>query len=522
MSATRRPVGAVTLAELLRVDPLRAAEVAHLPDPSRRVERVILAETVERLRGATPHALLVLHAEAATGGWSLAAALHLAWERNVSAVVVSGRVASASSTSLAQRLHMALVLVDDDPVDLALTLAGLVTAPAAARAVRQAQTAERLAGQSTLRGVLGVLNSELAPVPVALVVGESVSAGRAAALTDRGDAVQVTVPVHGVGDRAWGRLVASVPGGDAGAGEQVVAVLNLARPSLLAAWAQARLDSAASVAHEQAAFSLLRRLALEPPTAPAEPAADAPPVEVPSWSADLGWRVEGVNRAVWIAPVRASDDVPDELTHLLRAAWQRGRPDWPLIPQGDGWISWYSGRDDADVMPLRRTLGAFADTATAHRLAVGVGRGHAGVPGLLRSVAEARLAAHVARDGGAEAPQWFDEVGAAAALAWLPVAEIAQVAELCLGDLVAARDREALVGTVLAVLDCGGSLSQASARLGVHRNTVLARVVRARQLGLAFDDPAQRLALHVLCHALATLWDTVPSPGPADAVATAR
>jgi DNA-binding PucR family transcriptional regulator len=59
---------------------------------------------------------------------------------------------------------------------------------------------------------------------------------------------------------------------------------------------------------------------------------------------------------------------------------------------------------------------------------------------------------------------------------------------------------------VLAVLDCGGSLSQASVQLGVHRNTVLSRVARARELGLAFDDPAQRLALHVLCYSLASLW----------------
>jgi DNA-binding PucR family transcriptional regulator len=130
----------------------------------------------------------------------------------------------------------------------------------------------------------------------------------------------------------------------------------------------------------------------------------------------------------------------------------------------------------------------------------------------MRSVAEARLAAHVARTGGPAAVQWFDEVGPPAALAWLPTREIAQVAELCLADLMAARDRAALVDTVLAVLDCGGSLSQASQRLGVHRNTVLARVARARQLGLAFDDPAQRLALHVLCYALASLGEAGADP----------
>jgi sugar diacid utilization regulator len=212
--------------------------------------------------------------------------------------------------------------------------------------------------------------------------------------------------------------------------------------------------------------------------------------------------------------VQPTGEQPEELTHLLRAAWQRSRVTWPLVGEGDGWISWHSSSEPEDTSALRAALGAFRETATAHGLSIGVGRAHPGVAGLMRSVAEARLAAHVARTGGPAAVQWFDEVGPPAALAWLPTREIAQVAELCLADLMAARDRAALVDTALAVLDCGGSLSQASQRLGVHRNTVLARVARARQLGLAFDDPAQRLALHVLCYALASLGEAGADPPP--------
>jgi DNA-binding PucR family transcriptional regulator len=181
------------------------------------------------------------------------------------------------------------------------------------------------------------------------------------------------------------------------------------------------------------------------------------------------------------------------------------------VAEGDGWISWYSSSEPEDSTALRSALTAFRETAAAHGLSIGVGRAHSGVAGLMRSVAEARLAAHVARTGGPATVQWFDEVGAPAVLAWLPTREITQVADLCLADLVAAKDRAALVDTVLAVLDCGGSLNQASQRLGVHRNTVLARIARARQLGLAFDDPAQRLALHVLCYALASLEESAPA-----------
>ncbi|MEV6846188.1 helix-turn-helix domain-containing protein [Actinoplanes sp. NPDC051411] len=488
----------ITLGELMRIQPLSDTD-AHLFDPARPVEQVVLAETFDRLRRCPPHVLVVLHDEAATGGWSLAAALHLAWERNLSAVVVSRTVAGSSSAALAERLHMSLIVIDADPIDVALQLAGQVSAPAAARALRQARLAEQLAEQTGIRGVLGVLNRELRPVSVALVLGEMVLAGQAAALVDRGPVKQVEIAVSAPGERSAARLVAAVPVPGL-AVDQVESLLKLARPSVLAAWAQSRLDAAGRAAHEQAAFELLRHLSHSPPAEPAEIE-----VEVPSWTGELGWEVGRANRTVWLAPVRPGGVPSAEVTHLVRAAWQRGHASWPLIAEGDGWLSWHSGADPDDTSALRRALAGFRDSAAAHGLVAGVGRAHDGIAGLMRSVAEARLAAHVAREGGPTTVQWFDQVGASAALAWLPTTEIAQVADLCLADLMAARDRDALVQTVLAVLDCGGSLSQASARLGVHRNTVLARLTRARQLGLTFEDPGQRLALHVICYALASL-----------------
>jgi hypothetical protein len=495
----------ITLGELARIQPLAAAD-SHLFDPARPVEQVVLAETFDRLRRCPPHVLVVLHDEAATGGWSLAAALHLAWERNLSAVVVSRTVAGSSSAALAERLHMSLIVIDADPIDVALQLAGQVSAPAAARALRQARLAEQLAEQNGIRGVLGVLNRELRPVPVALVLGEMVLAGQAAALHDRGQVKPVEIAVNAPGERSAARLVASVPV-PGPAVDQVESLLKLARPSVLAAWAQSRLDAAGRAAHEQAAFELLRHLSTSPPAEPSEAG-----VEVPSWTGELGWEVGRANRAVWLAPVRPAGVPSPEVTHLIRAAWQRGHASWPLIAEGDGWLSWHSGAEPDDTTALRRALAGFRDSAAAHGLVIGVGRAHDGVPGLMRSVAEARLAAHVAREGGPTTVQWFDQVGASAALAWLPTTEIAQVADLCLADLMSARDRVALVQTVLAVLDCGGSLSQASQRLGVHRNTVLARLTRARQLGLTFEEPGQRLALHVICYALASLGADESTP----------
>lgn len=505
--STRPSTLPLMLAELLRIEPLASATVLHAADPTRTVARVVLAETFDRLRRTLPHSVVVLHAEAATGGWSLAAALHLAWERNFAGVIVTSAVAGPSSAALAARLNMSLLLIDTDPVDVALQLAGQISTPAAARALRQALCAEKLSEQNSIRGVLNVLNAELGATPVALVAGDAVLAGRATAIHKRPDLVTVTVPVNGPGE-PWARLVAGVPANASIAVPQVEALLKLARPSLSAAWTQTRLNYAAHERQEAAAFGLLRRLATEAVRDTRIAPVPDVDVETPSWSADLGWQVDGLNRAVWIAPLRSVGPPPDELTYLVRMAWQRGRPTWPLIAEDDGWISWQSSSNSADVPPLRKALNSFADSAATYQLAVGVGRAHPGVPGLIRSVAEARLAAHVARQAGQHEVQWFEQVGAPAALAWLPTVEIAKVADLCLADLMAAHDRVALVDTALAVMDCGGSLVEASHRLGVHRNTVLARIVRAKQLGLVFDDPDQRLALHVLCYALASLRES--------------
>lgn len=487
-----RSTAPLDLAELLRLEPLSHADAVHLADPGHLVREVVLAETFERLRRTAPHALVVLHHEAATGGWSLAAALHVAWERNVSAVIVPRSAMSSSSAVLAERLGIALFAIDGDPIDVALTLAVQVSAPQAARASRIALCAERLAEQSSIRSVLGVLNSELAPVPVALVIGMTVAAGRAAAVRDQPQATEVRVTVNDARGRPWATLVASVPDRAATDAGAVESLLRLARLPLLAALAQSQVDTTAREAQEQAAFQLLRQLT-HTPAASIESEVDSP-----DWLAELGWQVEGVNRAVWLSPVRG--EPTDELTRLVRAEWQRHRPAWPIVAEDGGWLSWQNSPYDT---PATRFVDAVTEAARRHGLVLGVGGAHEGVPGLMRSVTEARLAANVARDDGPGTGRFFDQVGALAALAWLPRDRIVEVAELCLPDLMAAKDRDALVATVLAVLDCGGSLSQASERLGVHRNTVLSRIARAKDLGLTFGDPTRRLALHVVCHALA-------------------
>ncbi|TNM60205.1 hypothetical protein FHN55_18905 [Streptomyces sp. NP160] len=523
-----RVTAPLALAELVRVDPLARGEVAVLPDPAQRVLGVELAETFDRLARTPAHSLVVLHAGAATGGWSLAAALHVAWERGAAGVVVPRAAMSGASALLARRLGTALVVVDDDAVDVALELAARTAAPESARALRVARCAEELAEQSTVRGVLGVLNAELAPGVVALVTGTSVLAGRAAAVQQREGYREVRMAVNGPGGRARASLVASLPEAASAVAADVEArsaesVLRLARLPLLAAWAQRRLDTSAQAEAERAAFAVLRAAARPAAggssPAPGELDAAAGPAgrdaagEAPSWSAELGWRVEGVNRAVRLerAGAREDDDEPAaELTQLLRAQWSRLRPGWPLVPHEGGWVSWQNTPDEPAPAAGRRSSAGVEQLLADHGLVMGVGAGHRGTAGLVRSVEEARLATRAGSSDGGRVT-WFEDVGVRAVLAQVSAPAVADVAALALPQLAAARDRLVLAETVAAVLDHGGSLVAASAELGVHRNTVLARTARARELGLALDDPAQRLPLHVACHGLVRAWRTTGS-----------
>jgi PucR C-terminal helix-turn-helix domain/GGDEF-like domain len=490
----------VDLDDLVHRGALRAAEVVHLPDGSRQVEHVVLAQSLDRIRRVAPHTLVVLAGEAATGGWTLAAGLRVAWERNAAAVIAPRAATSPSAALLADRLGIALLVSGEDLVDLALVLAAEVSRPDAVRALRVAACAKRLARQTTVRGVLAVLNEEIEDVDVALVVGEAMLAGRAAALRIDSRHVRVTVEVPGVGGRPWAHLVAALPTRMAGLAEHVRTLLVLARAPLTAASARAQLDDARRTTREQAALRLLRRVAAD---SPAGAATDAPP----EWTSDLGWRLAGTNVAVWVAHPEVAAEPPPDLTAVVRAAWAEVVPGWALVADSGGWVSWANAVPGASAPDVPRALRArFERRARELGLVAGVGLPHEGVVGLLRSAEEARIAARVALTRGAGALEAFDRLGVRAVLAGLPDEQTLAVAQLTYPALMATRDRALLVSTVLAVLDCGGSLSQAAARLRVHRNTVLARLSRARELGLDVDDPRQHLALHLMCYTLSMHW----------------
>lgn len=98
-----------------------------------------------------------------------------------------------------------------------------------------------------------------------------------------------------------------------------------------------------------------------------------------------------------------------------------------------------------------------------------------------------------------------DRTGPAQLLAVLPEEAPRVPAEMLLAPLSDADRDRTLLRTLATLLDVGTAPSAVAARLGVHRNTVIARLDRLRALGCDPDDPDRRIALHIACRVLLNL-----------------
>ncbi|MFN8521975.1 MAG: helix-turn-helix domain-containing protein [Chloroflexota bacterium] len=135
-------------------------------------------------------------------------------------------------------------------------------------------------------------------------------------------------------------------------------------------------------------------------------------------------------------------------------------------------------------------------------ITVGAGRAQAGVPGLASSYREADQALSIGRLllGGGRIVH-FEELGVQRLLFQLREnPELAAFYDDLLGRLQAHDERQGaeLVNTIEAFFENHGNHVRTAQRLHLHRNTLLYRLERARQvLGVDLDDPETRLALQV-------------------------
>lgn len=227
-----------------------------------------------------------------------------------------------------------------------------------------------------------------------------------------------------------------------------------------------------------------------------------------------GWRLQDWHVGIHlIRTARMPDPLRDDpVTALskLRSALAAQKLDGPVVDRGDGWTVWISSATEPPSSDGRRVLRSvrlmLAELPRHWEVVAGVGRVHHGPGGLASTLLEARDAATLARTHDYRpAAEHIDELGVARLLAAWQDSEILRAfAETALAPLQGI-DGGQLLRTLQAYLEAGGSVSTTSLVLGLHRNTVTARLHRLRErLGVDLDDPNQRLALQLACRSIET------------------
>ncbi|NJP88657.1 PucR family transcriptional regulator [Nonomuraea sp. FMUSA5-5] len=225
--------------------------------------------------------------------------------------------------------------------------------------------------------------------------------------------------------------------------------------------------------------------------------------------ADAGWQLGGWHVGLRIGAVPTLDLVPytAEISRVLRTEGVEA----VVVEHGEGWTGWTTFAQEPTPARVRALA---ARLRAAHRKLrgsiadhMGVGRPHPWPEGLAGTVAEATDAARLAATRP-EAGYFLqvDQLGMAQLLLeWTRTDTFEPAARALLAPL---RDQPGdLIRTLSAYLDAESSIAETAAVLGVHRNTVTARIDRVeRLLGVDLGHRDERLALHLACR-------TVTLPG---------
>ncbi|MFE3947339.1 helix-turn-helix domain-containing protein [Streptomyces sp. NPDC059118] len=507
-----RPVreGPLTVAELVQQGRLTGVRMSGASGRDAEVGSVRIVDRASVLDTLEPHTAVVLTGRVAAAGWTVEMALRKAWEHAAACVVVTGAAGRPGSVgALAERLGVPLLVIDEDALDAAVRIASAVARPDAGRTALVAQAARALADTGPHAGrVLSALHAVLPSTAVALVgaTGELL-AGRRAALSAQGGSLTVRVEVPDGAGGSLGALVARSGSRVVGWEETVRDVLRLAVAPLTAWCAVRRLDDERT-GHRAAL--LLRRLleadvgAVDGDEAGRDAAGAGSGENERAEAAALGWPARGPLVGYALRPV-AGWDGPDP-GPALRAVWGSVGPGGPLVAYGRCWVAWQSVAPADGVDLLEAAARQLAEALTAAAPYVPVVGGVAGTAAALSALGpvltDACAAAGVAAAGEPGGVVRGDRMGAAQLLSAVPAEMLRGPAEVVLAPLLAADRDGTLLRTLAVVLDAGAAPTAAAEVLGVHRNTVAARLERIRALGFDPDDASQRLALHLACRVL--------------------
>ncbi|MEV7283445.1 helix-turn-helix domain-containing protein [Streptomyces sp. NPDC093252] len=415
-----------------------------------------------------------------------------------------------SSLRLADRLGIPVVRVENaDPPRLLPALTVRVRAYESVRARTVLELLRQLGARRSGLEVLGAAGRVLA-VPLSLlgpdgtpISGEPVALPPELRLdlpVAQGSARLLVHPVQDLdGTRAAAWLAGALPGPAGEERRETVAVGLAMTEPFVRAWLagrRARADRDAAFRARVLAEVLAGR--------------DSVSRSVVESALSLGWRLADWHVGVHLlaAHPRGAGGRDDVVSRLGAALDAQGVRTVAVVDRGDGWAAWTSDDREPPGTAARDLLRAVRTAVAAlprdWGAVAGIGRPHPGPGGLARTLAEARDAAGLARSHGFRpAVEHADELGVARLLATWQESEVTRAfAESALAPL-RGPEHTALLATLRVFLESGGSVTSAAQTLGVHRNTVGARLRQVRELlGVDLDDPSRRLALQLACRAL--------------------
>lgn len=476
------------------------------------VDRIVrLARPMASERAVEPGELVVVVQPLPATDWRIDALLRRVADGNGAGVLLPGGVLETTRL-LGDRLGIPLLTTTASPLDLLISARLLLAAPALDRADLVLATHEALGPrirppEEIVATVHGLLDAPVALLDDsgALLAGKLPHANEVRVhepVPQRAQLDESVLLAHPVllPDTArptlW--LAAELPDTSAARADIVPPALSVAAAAVQRWLLANRLELERDARSRAALLSDLLRL-------DAEPTAD-----LRRRAADAGWGLGGWHIGIRIGTQSQVDTVArgQEVDRALHAEDVEA----VVVEHGDGWTGWVTF-DQEPTADRVRTLAA--RLRTAHRelqrtmdAHMGVGRPHPQADGLATTIAEATDAARMARTRP-ESGRFLhvDQLGMAQLLLeWTRTDTFEPAARTLIAPL---RGQPGdLVRTLAAYLDAESSIAETAAVLGVHRNTVAARIERIeRLLAVDLSHRDERLALHLACRAVTLAED---------------
>ncbi|MER7014024.1 helix-turn-helix domain-containing protein [Saccharopolyspora sp. NPDC000359] len=473
------------------------------------VDRVVRLARPMAHRAVEPGELVVLVQPVPATDWRIDALLRRVADAAGAGVLLPEGGLLDSTRLLAERLDVPLLAATAAPLDLLISARLLLAAPALDRADLVLATHDALGPRIRPPEEVVATLRDLLRAPVALlddsgtpIAGELPHATEVRAhepvpqRADLDDGVLLAHPVLMDAPRPALWLATELP--DAARADVVPQALSVAAAAVQRWLLANRLELERDARSRAALLGDLLRLD------------DEPTADLRRRAADAGWSLGGWHVGIRIGAQSTVDTVArsQEVERVLRAEGV----DAVVVEHGDGWTSWVTSEQEPTADRVR-SLAAQLRAAT-HELQrtldvhVGVGRPHPQADGLATTIAEATDAARMARTRP-ESGRFLhvDQLGMAQLLLeWTRTDTFEPAARTLIAPL---RGQPGdLVRTLAAYLDAESSIAETAAVLGVHRNTVAARIERIERL-LAVDlgHRDERLALHLACRAVTLAED---------------